>query len=60
FMQPNGDDWFGVLVSLLPMIIAVVAIGALMIGWDRALARLAALAAPTARVTLPVADRLSP
>ncbi|WP_203137731.1 Pr6Pr family membrane protein [Microbacterium sp. JZ31] len=60
FMQPRGDDWFGVLVSLLPMIVAVAAIGAVVIGWDRAMARLAGVTVPAARAALPVADRLSP
>lgn len=60
FMQPNGDDWFGVVVSLLPMMLAVMAIGAALIGWDRAMALVAAGAQPAEREAGRVADRLSP
>lgn len=59
FMQPSGDDWWGVLVSLLPMIAAVMLLGAAVVGWDRAMARLAGATMSSARAGMPVADRLS-
>ncbi|WP_345751227.1 Pr6Pr family membrane protein [Microbacterium rhizophilus] len=60
FMQPVHENWLGVLVSLLPMILAVVAIGALVIGWDRAIARLGVSWVSPARGGIPVTDRLGP
>lgn len=59
FMEPGDGGWAGVVLSLLPMVPAVAALGALVIGWDRAAARLAAAAARPSRARMPVADRLS-
>lgn len=59
FMEPGDDGWMGVIVSLLPMIALVGGIAALVIGWDRALARLAVSGLPSARNAMRVPDRLS-
>lgn len=60
FMQPGDAGWLGVVVSLIPMIAAVAAVGALVIGWDRTLARGAVLSARSSRGAVVVPDRLSP
>jgi hypothetical protein len=48
FMEPGIGGWLGVAVSLLPMIVAVALLAALVIGYDRAVARLAAAPRETA------------